>query len=297
MIFKSALQNFSRNLWLSLTSIIVVFLMVFSLGFFLTFNIVAQKWFDSLNQKMDIEIYLNQNASLDLVNLLRSELENMKEVKSLKYVSQEETLTQFTEKHQDNPIIKKSLEEIKENPFGASLKLKLSKPEDFTRIMEVIDKPEYQSIIYDKDFYDYQQILNVFEKFNEKFHTIAITLGILFTFIAAFTIFTTIRIAIYSRQEEIKIMRLVGAKNSVIQGPFILEGWFSALLGWGISLFTYLFFAKMINTQIQKFLGFDFNLVSYLQNNSLFFFGSLLIFSLIIATISSWIATEKYLKV
>jgi len=154
-ILESALQNFSRNLWLSITSIVVIFLMVLSLGSFLTLNIIADKLIDSLNQKMDIEIYLNQNASSDQINFFRSELENMKEVKNIQYISPEETLKQFKEKYQDNPVIKKSLEELEENPFGPSLKIKLVKPGDFNKALEVINKTDYQPLIYNKDFYDY----------------------------------------------------------------------------------------------------------------------------------------------
>ena len=295
-ILKSALQNFSRNLWLSFTSIIVIFLMVFSLGSFLTLNIIADKLIDSLNQKMDIEIYLNQNASSDQINLFRSELENMKEVKNIQYVSPEETLEQFKEKYQDNPVVKKSLEELGENPFGSSLKIKLFKPSDFKQVLEIINKTDYQPIIYNKDFYDYEQILNIFEKFNKRFNSFALILGSLFTLVAILIIFTTIRIAIHSRQDEIKIMRLVGAKNFTIQSPFILEGCLSALFGWGIFLCLWLPVIKTLSPQIQNFLNFNFNIAYYLQSNSFFFFGSLLIFSLIIAIISSWIATKKYLK-
>jgi len=296
-ILESALQNFSRNLWLSITSIVVIFLMVLSLGSFLTLNIIADKLIDSLNQKMDIEIYLNQNASSDQINLFRSELENMKEVKNIQYVSPEETLKQFKEKYQDNPVIKKSLEELEENPFGPSLKIKLVKPGDFNKALEVINKTDYQPLIYNKDFYDYEQILNIFSKLNKKFYTFALFLGSFFTFIAILIIFATIKIAIYSRQDEIKIMRLVGAKNFAIQGPFILEGCFYALFGWGIFLCLWLSLIKTLSPQIQKFLGFNFDIASYLQSNSFFFFGSLLVFSLIIAIISSWIATKKYLKI
>jgi len=296
-ILESALQNFSRNLWLSITSIVVIFLMVLSLGSFLTLNIIADKLIDSLNQKMDIEIYLNQNASSDQINFFRSELENMKEVKNIQYISPEETLKQFKEKYQDNPVIKKSLEELEENPFGPSLKIKLVKPGDFNKALEVINKTDYQPLIYNKDFYDYERILNIFSKLNKKFYTFALALGSFFTFIAILIIFATIKIAIYSRQDEIKIMRLVGAKNFAIQGPFILEGCFYALFGWGIFLCLWLSLIKTLSPQIQKFLGFNFDIASYLQSNSFFFFGSLLVFSLIIAIISSWIATKKYLKI
>ena len=296
MIFKAAVQNFSRNFWLSVASIAVIFLMIFPLGFFFTANIVINKWLEDLNQKMNIEIYLNQNANRESINLLRTELENLKEVKELNYVSEEKTLKQFAEKHQDNPIIKKSLEELKENPFGPSLQIKLSEPQGFPKITEVVGKSEYQSIIYNKDFYDYEQILKVFENFKKKLSYFGLIVGLLLIFIAVYTIYTTIRIAIYSRAEEIKIMRLVGAKNSVIQGPFLIEGGLYGFLSWGLFFGLYSLLIKALSPPLQKFFGFNFNLETYTKTNSFFFFGSLLIFSLFIAMLSSWLATKKYLK-
>jgi len=294
--FKSALQNISRNIWLSLVTIIIIFLMVFCLGLILSLNIVADELTDSLNQKMDIGVYLNTNAPQDQTSLLKSELENMKEVKELAYISPEESLAQFTAKHQNNPIIIKSLQEIGENPFGPSLKIKLYQLDDFDRVMEVINKSQYQNLIYNKDFYNYKQLLDFFSGLKKKIYSFGLILEILLVFVAALVISTTIRIGIYSRQKEIKIMRLVGATNFTIQKPFLIETCLDAILGWGAFLFSYLPLIKLSSPYLKEFLGFNFDLASYLQANAFSFLGSLLIFSLIIAIISSWLATKKYLK-
>jgi cell division transport system permease protein len=295
-LFRTALQNIIRNIWLSLATVLVVLLMLSFLSGFLTFRVLSQKIMTSLNDKVDITVYLNQNSPADQVNILRSELDNMNEVKKLTYVSPEKTLEQFQKKYQNNKIIAKTLDEIGDNPFGASLQVKLDKPQSFEKVLGVINQAAYQPIIYNKDFYDYARIIGFLNNFNSRAYWILTIIGFILIFVTFLVINTAIRLGIYARREEIKIMRLVGAKNSTIQVPFILEACWLSFFAWCLIVVLFFLLSGFFGAQIQIWLGLDFDFLSYLKSVAVYYLSGLLLFSLIIAILSSWIATKKYIR-
>ncbi len=295
--FKLARQNFFRNFWLTLTSIIIMILMLFSLTMIYTFNVLGQKILVSFKDKMDLGIYLEQNINQNQLALLRTDLENMSEIKEINYLSPQESLEQFKEKHQDDPLILKSLEELNKNPLGGVITLKFYQPEDYQKVINLINQPSYQSLVQEQNFYDYENLIESFQKINQKITESGLFLSTLFALIAILVIFTTIKLGAISRQKEIKIMRLVGASAWTIRGPFLIEGSLYAFSSWLINSGLVIGLAYLTQPQLNKFLQVDFNLFTYFVNQAFFFWGALLLFSLIISLIGSSLAIKKYLKI
>lgn len=292
---KLALQNFFRNFWLTFTSVIIMFLMLFCLSLLYNFNLIGQQILTGLKDKMDLGIYLNQNVDQNQVALLVSELENMEEVKKTDFLSSEESLENFKNKHQDDPLILKSLEELGENPFGGLITVKFHNPDDYQKAISVIEKPSYISLIQEQDFYDYQNMIDDFNLINKKITQGGLGIGLLFSLITILIIFTTIKLGALSRQKEIKIMRLVGASAWTIRRPFLVEGGLYALIAWILNLGAVLSLAYFLQPRLQQFLELDSNLFSYLQS-AFYFWAGLLLFSLIISLIGSSLAIKKYLR-
>ena len=295
-IFKLAIQNSFRNFWLSAISIIIIFLMLFSLSLIYSINIIGQEILTSFKGKMDLGIYLKQNINENTVNLLRQELESMPEVKEVYYLTPEQSLEQFKQRHKNNPLILKSLEELKENPLGAAIILKFYDPADYSKVISVINRPEYQDLIQNQDFYDYQKLIQSFNKFNQKIYYAGLCISGLFVFIAILVIFNTIKLGALSRQKEIKIMRLVGATSWSIRTPFLMESSFYALIAWILNLGVLLGLAIIAQPYIQQFLELEFNFYFYLKTKGLIFLLGLLVYAIIISIIGSSLAIKKYLK-
>jgi len=293
--FKIAVQNFFRNFWLTITSIIIILLMLFSLTVIYNFNVLGQQVIDSFKEKMDLGIYLKQNIDQNKVALLKSELGNMQEVKNVEYLSPEQSLENFKEKHQNDALILKSLEELKENPFGAIITLKFSNPSKYQNVIDLINQPNYKTIIQEQNFYDYQTLINSFNNFNSKITNIGIIISSIFAFITILVIFTTIKLGALSRKKEIKIMRLVGASAWTIRSPFLIEGIFYALSGWIVNLGIVLLLSYFMQPYLGQFFELNFNLFQYLTTAYYFWF-SLLGFSIIISLTGSSLAIKKYLK-
>lgn len=292
---KLAIQNFFRNFWLTITSIIIMFLMLFCLSLLYNFNVIGQQILTSLKDKMDLGIYLNQNIDQNQVSLLVSELENMEEVKKIDFFSSEQSLENFKNKHQNDSLILKSLEELDENPFGGLITINFHNPDNYQKVISVIEKPVYQPLIQEQNFYDYQNLIQGFNIINKKITQGGLEISFLFSLITILVIFTTIKLGALSRQKEIKIMRLVGASAWTIRRPFLMEGGLYALIAWILNLGAILSLTYFFQPQLQQFLELNFNLFDYLKT-AFYFWAGLLVFSLIISLIGSNLAIKKYLK-
>ncbi|MDD3102502.1 MAG: permease-like cell division protein FtsX [Patescibacteria group bacterium] len=294
-IIKLAFQNFFRNLPLSLTSILIMLLMLFSLSFLSIINILAQETLSSFKDKFDLSVYFKQNVDENQINLFRSELENMVEVKEVHYITPQQALEQFKSKHQD-VLTQKSLEELNDNPLSSAITIKLRDPNDYNTVFNVTQKPEFNALIQDQDFYDYQQIMDAFNKFNKKIHYVGWAFSGLFVFIAILVIFNTIKLGIWAQEKEIKIMRLVGATSWFVQGPFLFEGFLYGFIAWILNALIIIPLITYAQPYIKQFFELDFSLLDYLKNNILSFGGGFLLFALIVGILASGAATKKYLK-
>lgn len=291
-----ALQNSFRDFWLSLASIVIMLLMLFSLSLIYCLNVIGQEILTSFKNRMDLGIYLKQNISETTLNLLMSEFENMDEVKEMRYLNSDQSLEEFKQKHQDDPLILKSLEELKENPLGGTITLKFYEPADYQKALLVIGRQEYQDLIQNQDFHDYQKLIQGFNRFSQKISAVGLGVSGIFIFITILVIFNTIKLGALSRQKQIKIMRLVGATSWFIRAPFLIESCFYALIAWLLNLGVVTAASFFIQPHLQQFLELKFDLLLYLKTDGLTFLISLLIFALFVSIFASSLAIKKYLK-
>ncbi len=295
-IIKRAIQNLFRNNWLSIISILVMLLMLFSISFIFTLNKVGEKTLSSMEQKMDMGIYLEKQASLKKIDLLKQELQGLKFVDNINYYSPEESLAQFKKRHLNESLVQKSLDQIKENPLGATINLSFKDSSQYAKVTQILKKPEYKDIIQNKNFHDYKKIIGQFNNLTQKISLIGIIISLFFVLVAILVIFNTIKLGAISRKKEIKIMRLVGAKSQFIRAPFLIESSLYALIAWIINTGLLLTVAFYTKNYLQQFLGFNFNLYKYFTIEAMPFFIILLVFAILISIIGSSLAIKKYLK-
>lgn len=296
-VLKLAAQNFFRNFLLSITSIIIILLMLLSISLMYGLNTIGQTVLNSFKDKMDLGIYLKTNIDEGIATQLRFELENMPEVKQINYIPSQQSLELFKERHKNNPLILRSLEELGENPLGATITIKFHDPAAYQKALDIIGKDEYKEIVQDQDFYDYKGLINTFNTFNKKISLIGLGLSGFFIIIAILIIFNIIKLGALSRQKEIKIMRLVGATAWFIRAPYLLESGLYALSAWILNLIIILLVAFFASPYISQFLELDFNLFVHFKTIGITFWLYLLLYALLIAIIGSSLAIKKYLKV
>lgn len=297
-IIKFAGQDFWRNIWLSIITITILVMALFSVNFLIVFNLIADNAITAVKERVDVSIYFVPEASAGEVSNVKSSLDKLAEVQEAKYVSPDEALEKFKEEHADEPDILESLEQIEGNPLGAALVVKAKRLDDYPKILEEVNKPEYQRIIQDKNFEDHKAIINRIDSITQKVETAGLIVIVVFILIAIIIVFNTIKIAIYTHRGEIEIKRLVGATNWFISAPFIVEGIFYSLTAcFLIILIIYSLLSFLDPYLIKFFEGLDFSALSYFNENFLTIFGLQLFSIIILNVISSSLAIGRYLRV
>lgn len=295
-IIKYGFINFWRNGWVSLATVLVMLVTLFIIGSLVFLNVLLTSTIERLKDQVDISVYFKTDVTEDQILTLKNTMMKLNEVKDIEYVSKEETLARFKERHKDNSLINQSLLELNENPLGASFNIQAKDTEQYESINKFLESGNFNNII---DKINYKQNKSVITRLTEILKTtqkIGFSVTVFMTLIAMLVSFNTIRLAIYTGKEEINIMRLVGASNNYIRGPFIIEGALYGIFSAVITIVIFYPLAFWLSPKAISFFGPP-NLLSYYLSNFFEIFALLLAIGVILGSISSFIAVRRYLKI
>jgi cell division transport system permease protein len=294
-IIKWGLKNFWRNGWLSTATVSIMVLTLLVITVLLMVNVVANAVLANLQSKIDISVYFKLDASEEDILKVKSQLEKLQEVKGTTYVSQNEALLNFKEKHKDNPVLLQSLEELEFNPLEASLNIKAKETNQYASINQFLESVYYKDLIDKVNYLQNKEIIEKLGKIITDVKTGGFGLSILLALIVFLVTFNAIRLAIYSSREEINVMKLVGASKWFIRGPFLVEGLLYGLVATVVTIILLYPFFYFLSPKISSFLPIG-DIFSYFKANLFSFFLLLLGIGVILGGSSSLIAVRKYLK-
>jgi cell division transport system permease protein len=220
---KFAFISFKRNIWLSLMTVVILTLALFSVTLMASLNFLATSLISNLKEKVEINIFFKPEAPLKKVIKTQKFLKSLPQVKKVSYISPDEALQQFKAESKDKPLIRESLAELEKNFLGARLVVQAQQLEDFPAILDKLKHSDYASLIETEDYQQTKGALNKLARFTRRTSQIFIGVTVIFSLISILVIFNTIRIAIYTYRDEVAIMKLVGATNNFIRAPFIIE--------------------------------------------------------------------------
>jgi cell division transport system permease protein len=254
-----------------------------------------------LKDKIDISVYFKSTAPEDAILNLKSILEGMPEVKLVDYVSSDKALENFKTEHSNDPTIVQSLNQLSTNPFEATLNIKANDPSQYGTIDQYLKADALSQYVDKVDYAQNQVVISRLTSIINGVNRAGLILTIILTLIAGLVVFNTVRLAIYSNRDEIGVMRLVGASNIFVRGPYIVEGiiggFFSAVIS---TIFITLLIAAIPlvfpgSSYVDVALpGFSFS--GYVYSNIFNLFLYQLLFGIFISTASSFIAVRKYLR-
>lgn len=294
---KYALQNFGRNFWLSLVTIIVLTLTLFSISLISSLNLIADNAIASVKERVDLTIFFKTESSRDSVLDARNFLMDVPEVRDVTYVSKDEALENFKIEHANEPDIQQALEEIEDNPLPESLIVKAQDIEQFPAIMVALDNSDFNDLIDRRNFADNSTVIDRLTAITNRLSQVGFVVSMVFVVIAILVVFNTVRVAIYTHREELGIMRLVGATNWFIRGPFVIESvlyaLLASLLAIGIFYPILITVAPYINN---LFSGYDFDALTYFRQNFFAIFGLEMGIAVVLSVFSSLIAIGRYLR-
>lgn len=230
-IIRSGMVNFWRNRWLSAASTLIMVITLLILSILSLLFVITSSSVNSIRERVDISAYFKTGLAENQILNVKSQIERDPRVQSVTYVSAEQALAQFREAHKNDPLITDSIKELNENPLPATLQVKAHNLEDYPAIAEELSNERYRAQIEKVNFEDNRLLIERLNRLLQFIVGVGLALMIIFSLIAILVIFNTITLTIYNRRQEVEIMRLVGATNWYIRGPFLVEALMYSLVG------------------------------------------------------------------
>ncbi len=298
-IFKSGITSFVRNSFVSLAAVFVMTMTVTIIGSLMFLNGIVSEFIGYVEDKVDVNVYFVTSASEDSIQSLATEIKNLPEVSYVEYTSRDTALAEFRERHQDDQLTLQALDELDENPFGSALSIKAKEPSQYEGIAQYLNDRQTDSsgapFIDSVNYAQNKTVIEQLQKLTTYVERFGFAIIILFSLASILITFNTLRLAIYTAREEISVMRLVGASNTYIRGPFIVEGTLYGLISGAIALI--LFFPVTYALKDATLAAFGTDIFALYVSQFVAFFFTLLLVGAVLGAVSSFLAVRKYLSV
>ena len=299
--FREVGQHFRRNWTTVLGAVVTIFLSLFIIGVFVLGSALIDNMIGTVENEVTIQAFLSDDATDDQISAYADKVRGWDNVESVEIRTKEEALEQYQTQMSNRNASDAITALDGENPLPASLVIKLDDPQQVeATATKIVDDSQFAQICDSKD--NPSSDVNYGRETVEKLFSLtsyiriaAVVLVALLTFVAFVFINNTIRLAISARRREIGIMRLVGASNGFIRGPFILEGTLEAILGALLAIGVLIAGVNAVLPKLSnsmQFLSFAIPPQTLVATA-----GALLALGVVIGLFGSAIAMRRYLKV
>lgn len=298
-VFKSGFRNTFRHAWLSTAATAIMTITLLIMTFFAFSIIFVRAQLKEVQQKIDLTVFISDDAKEDQIKALQNKILQTPEVSAVEYVSKADALNKLANSSEEGKKLAKSANDIG-NPLPASLEVRLTKLDDIGGVNKQIRAYQEASIItetsYDSRDDNRKGVVENVIKISNGVTRVGGVLSAVFLIVALLIIFNTIRMAIFTRREEIEIMKLVGATKWFIRGPFIIEGSLYGIFGATIALVALIPISRVANQFLVEKLNASAAIGAFGSN---LWLVVLCIYGLgiLIGALSSWLAISRHLKV
>ncbi len=306
-VIRAGFVGFWRNAFVNLTSVLVMTIALFMGATTIFSEHSLENALTDLEQKVDINVYMVTTGEEKSVLDLKAALESLPDVREVVYTSREDALTEFRERHKNDEVTIQALEELDDNPFGASLSIRAKQTSQYESIASFLedrrntespDAPLIDRINYNQNKDAISRLTEIInrERDNNALKTTVLLL------VAMFVALNTIRLVIHGSREEISVMRLVGASDFFISAPFVISGIMQGLVS-GVIVLLLLYPAITYNESM--FYPFPFfsgdgiekMLFDFYTNEFGSIFAKIVGGGIVIGALSSLVAVRRYLRV
>ena len=299
-IVRAGWTNFRRNGLVSYASVLVTVITLSVVTALFLFNATIKTTIAGLQNQVDISVYFTVDAEEERILALKDSLEKLPEVAGVNYTSADEEVLAFRERHADDYLTLQALEELGDNPFGGSLRIKAMDSMQYESIVNVLEGDsqlarDNAEIIDRINFAQNKVVIDRLNSLINHTRDIGMVITIVLSLISIIIMFTTVRLTIYMVREEIGVMRLVGASAAYIRSPFVVEGLFYGFFAWLLTFILFLPVTYFLGHQATDILGI--NLYTYYLSHFFSIGGLVLLIGLALGALSSFLAVRKYLNV
>jgi len=296
-IIKFSFQDIVRNIWLTIVTITILTLALFSINTLVTVRLISDNAVAAIKEKIDISLYIKPETAETEIIALKAQIASSARVKNVIYISKQKAIDDFRAKYQNNPEVLAALKELGRNPLSPSLTIIPNNFDESNLVineLKVIDNP----IIESRDFSDNTSILEKINLITKRVNEIGLIIISVFILASLLIVYNAIRVTIYTHRQEIEIMRLVGASDAFIYMPYLFSALVYTLFSLLLIISIFYPFLTLLQPYLEAFfLGYNINILSYFVDNFWQIFGAQFMAVLAINIIASWLAVKKYARV
>lgn len=303
-VVKYGAKGFLRNFWLSSAATVVMAITMIILFVTIVASIILGNTADSMRDKIDITIYLKPNTSDEVLLQLSDIISEDENIKSVVVSNSEQEYEKFLEENEDSSditnILDDEMKKIMISKMQATMRIKVHNIDNIDSIKTIVETNPVFTDYLDTELsptYDVNQVeIATITSWASIARTGGIILAAVFLVISVLIVFSTIRMAIFSRREEIYMMKLVGADKGFIKGPFLVEAEICGLIAGVVAAVVSYFVFVMMAPNLSGY-GIDVSAVlNVLESNKLILvFLAFIASGLLIGRISAGLAVSKYL--
>lgn len=300
-VCRSGFINFWRDGFVSLASISIMTVTLLIIGSLIFSSALFQSSLKQLRDRVDVSVYFVTSAPESDILSLKKDVETLPQVLSSEYLSREEVLSQFKERHQNDQLTLQALDELGTNPLGATLNIRAKDTSQYETITKFLESKEglndgTPSIISKINYYDKKTAIDSFTKIITASKRVGTTILAIFIATSIIITFVMIQLVIYSSRDEIGVMRLVGASTMYIRAPFMVTGIMYGIIAGIFALLILYGVAYYLAPSTEVFFG-GINLTAYYISNFVEIFVVIIGSGIILGAISSFLAVRRYLTV
>lgn len=288
---KDAFKSIFRNFSLSFASIICTTITLLMVAIAIIVSINVNDFTKEIENNLSIIVFLDRSATIDDATNIQKKIKEDKRIDSIIFESKEDVKKEMQKESEVfNSIMSEWTEDT--NPLQHEFSIKVKQAEDLKAVSESIKKMNHiDSVKYGEGIVDkLVSTFNIVEK-----ATIVVVIALIL--VTAFLISNTIKITIYSRKNEIDIMRLVGTSNIVIKLPFLFEGFILGIIGAIVPIVVTIYGYMLAYDKLD---GHLFSNIIRLENPTNIVFKVslvLVVIGAVVGMISSYRSARKYLKI
>ena len=304
-IVKYGASSFTRNIWLSIAATLVMTVTLVILMITVFASLILNSTADSMREKIDITIFFTPGTLIETLNAMSDIMYSDSNVKSVTVSDSLAEYNDFLAETQNNETLLNALEDetmyqLMLGTMPATMRIKVVDPNNLDSIRNIVDTNELFQANLDAEkepTYDVNQTeIETINSWASIAKNGGLILGAVFLVISILVIFNTIRMAIFSRREEIYMMKLVGADVTFIRGPFLIEaqicGIISGVLASTIGIVAF----RLVSPNLESY-GIDVSVISQFMDSTLILavYGVMILIGIVVGSISARLAMQKYL--
>lgn len=291
--------GFFRNAFVSLAAIVILTITLFVISMLMITGAALNETLSQITNQVDVNVYFLTTAEEEDIIAVKTQLEALPEVASVAYTSRDQALSDFRERYKNDQLTLQALDELEDNPLGASLAVRANQTDQYetiARFLDTIPAATSESPIIEKvNFFQNKTAIDRLSEIIKTSRRIGIATIIFLVAASVLIAFNTIRLAIYTARDEIGVMRLVGAGPWYVRGPFVISGVLYGLVSGIVVLLILYPLTLWMGPASERFFG-TFNTFDYFLGSFPLIFLVVVGSGIVLGALSSYLAVHRYLK-